>query len=131
MAVESGADGIIVSNHGGRTLDSAVLPVDVLPEIVDAVGHQATVLADGGIRRGSDVTKLLALGAKAVLVGRAPLYGLASAGEAGARRSLELLVTELRRTMALAGVNSVSELAADVLATSCNRGRRGWEQHYD
>lgn len=118
MAVDCGADGIVVSNHGGRTLDSAVLPIDALPEIVDAVGHRTTVLADGGIRRGSDVAKLLALGAKAVLVGRAPLYGLASAGEAGARRSFELLATEFRRTMALAGINRVDELTDEVLAAS-------------
>lgn len=109
-AVDCGADGIVVSNHGGRTLDSAVLPIDVLPEIVASIGTRATVLFDGGIRRGSDIAKVLALGAEAVLVGRAPLYGVAGAGDAGAHRAIRILHDELNRTIALLGRSKVSDL---------------------
>jgi isopentenyl diphosphate isomerase/L-lactate dehydrogenase-like FMN-dependent dehydrogenase len=109
-AVQAGADGVIVSNHGGRQLEGAPATVRVLPEVVDAVGAQAVVLLDGGVRRGGDVVKALALGADAVLLGRAYLYGLAAGGEAGVARILQLLRTELARTMALMGCPSVSAL---------------------
>jgi isopentenyl diphosphate isomerase/L-lactate dehydrogenase-like FMN-dependent dehydrogenase len=109
-AVQAGADGVIVSNHGGRQLEGAPATVRVLPEVVEAVGTQAVVLLDGGVRRGGDVVKALALGASAVLIGRAYLYGLAAGGEAGVARILKLLQTEMARTMALLGCPSVSAL---------------------
>ena len=91
LAAEHGAAGVVVSNHGGRQLDLAPATLDVLPEIVDAVGDRLEVLLDGGIRRGDDVVVALALGARAVLAGRTPLWGLAAGGEEGAREVLELL----------------------------------------
>ncbi len=103
LAVEHGAAGVVVSNHGGRQLDRSLASGDALPEIVDAVAGQAAVLVDGGIRRGVDVAVALALGADAVLVGRPALWGLAAAGSAGARRVLELLRAELELTLALCG----------------------------
>jgi isopentenyl diphosphate isomerase/L-lactate dehydrogenase-like FMN-dependent dehydrogenase len=110
LAVEHGAAGIVVSNHGGRQLDCAVATADVLPEVADAVAGRAAVLVDGGIRRGTDVAIALALGADAVLVGRPPLWGLAAGGEAGALRVLELLRDELELALALSGCSSPSEL---------------------
>ncbi|HWK46317.1 MAG TPA: alpha-hydroxy acid oxidase [Stellaceae bacterium] len=109
-AAECGADAIVVSNHGGRNLDGAVSPVEVLPEIVQAVGHRLTVLADGGVRRGSDVVKLMALGAQAVLVGRSVLFGTAVAGQAGATHVLNLLRDEISRTLALLGCPSLDRI---------------------
>lgn len=109
-AADCGADAVIVSNHGGRNLDGSPAPIDVLPEILDAAGKRLTVLVDSGFRRGTDVVKALALGAAAVLIGRAPLYGVAAAGEAGAARSIEIFREEISRVMALLGVRSVSEL---------------------
>ncbi len=103
LAVEHGAAGVIVSNHGGRQLDGAPASLDALPEVAAAVGGQVPVLMDGGIRRGVDVLKALALGAQAVLVGRPALYGLAVDGEAGVLRVLELLRGELERGLALLG----------------------------
>jgi isopentenyl diphosphate isomerase/L-lactate dehydrogenase-like FMN-dependent dehydrogenase len=111
LAIEHGAAGVIVSNHGGRQLDRALASGDALPEVVDAVGGRAAVLVDGGIRRGTDLAIALALGADAVLVGRPPLWGLAAAGEAGARRVLELLREELELTLALCGCTSPSQLS--------------------
>jgi isopentenyl diphosphate isomerase/L-lactate dehydrogenase-like FMN-dependent dehydrogenase len=108
-AVNCGADGVVISNHGGRSLDSAPATLDVLPRIVDAIGDKATVLLDGGIRRGTDVAKALALGAQAVLMGRAPLWGIASAGEAGASHALAILISEIDRVMALTGCTSVAQ----------------------
>jgi 4-hydroxymandelate oxidase len=102
-AVEHGAAGVVVSNHGGRQLDSVDSSIAALPEVVEAVGDRIEVLMDGGIRRGTDVLKALALGARAVLVGRPYLYGLALNGEEGARRVLEVLREELATSMALAG----------------------------
>jgi 4-hydroxymandelate oxidase len=102
-AMENGAQGIVVSNHGGRYLDGAPSTIEVLPEIVDAVGGRIPVLIDGGFRRGTDVLKALAIGAKAVLVGRPPLWGLGAFGQAGVTRVLELLQTELALAMGLAG----------------------------
>ncbi|HEY8808713.1 MAG TPA: alpha-hydroxy acid oxidase, partial [Solirubrobacterales bacterium] len=109
-AIEHGAAGIIVSNHGGRQLDRCLATVDALPEVVDAVEGKGAVLVDGGIRRGVDVAIALALGADAVLVGRPALWGLAVGGEAGARRVLELLREELELTLALCGCASPTEL---------------------
>jgi len=110
LAVERGVDGIIVSNHGGRQLDGAPSSVEVLPEIVDAVNGRAEVLLDSGIRRGSDAVKALALGARAVLIGRPYVYGLASAGQAGVERALDILKAEIDRTLALIGVPRVEDL---------------------
>lgn len=109
-AVDAGADAVIVSNHGGRQLDGAPATLTALPRIVEAVGDQAEVLCDSGIRRGSDVLKALALGARAVLVGRLPAWGLAVAGTAGVERVLEMLGTEMVRTMRLMGCHSVADL---------------------
>ncbi len=114
-AVNHGADGVDVSNHGGRNLDGIVSPMEVLPEIVDAVGKRATVFVDSGFRRGSDVVKALALGANAVMVGRSTLYGVAAAGEAGAARALEIFHEEIRRNIALLGVNTIGELGPQYL----------------
>jgi isopentenyl diphosphate isomerase/L-lactate dehydrogenase-like FMN-dependent dehydrogenase len=103
LAVEHGAAALIVSNHGGRQLDGVAASLDVLPEVVEAVDGRLEVLVDGGIRRGTDVAKALALGARAVLVGRAVLWGLAAGGDEGARRVLELLRDELENALALLG----------------------------
>jgi isopentenyl diphosphate isomerase/L-lactate dehydrogenase-like FMN-dependent dehydrogenase len=110
LAVEHGVDGIVVSNHGGRNLDAAVAPIDVLGEIVTAVSGRTAVLYDSGIRRGSDIVKALALGADAVLIGRATLFGLAAGGEPGASRAIAILREELTRTLALIGVRGVDDL---------------------
>ncbi|MCK6451747.1 MAG: alpha-hydroxy-acid oxidizing protein [Alphaproteobacteria bacterium] len=114
-ALEAGIDGIVVSSHGGRNLDSAPPAIEALPAIVDAVGDRMTVLVDGGVRRGSHIAKALALGAKAVLVGRATLYGTAFGGEAGAGRMLDLLRDELGRTMGLIGRPTVASIGPDSL----------------
>ncbi len=103
LAVEHGAAGVLVSNHGARYLDTCPSTIEVLPSIVDAVAGRIPVLVDGGFRRGTDILKGLAIGAKAVLVGRPPLWGLAAYGQAGAQRVLELLQTELALAMGLAG----------------------------
>ena len=110
LAVQHGADGILISNHGGRQLDGAPSPLDVLPQIAAAVGGRIALFVDGGIRRGADIVKALALGADMAFVGRAALYGVAAGGEAGARRSLQILKTEVDRVLALIGCNSVDEL---------------------
>jgi 4-hydroxymandelate oxidase len=106
-------DGLIVSNHGGRQLDTAPATLDRLPLIADAVGGQAALLLDGGVRRGTDVAKALALGAQAVGIGRAVLWGLAAAGEAGVGQVLELLRRELANALALLGVGRAAELTRD------------------
>jgi isopentenyl diphosphate isomerase/L-lactate dehydrogenase-like FMN-dependent dehydrogenase len=103
LACDHGAAAVVVSNHGGRQLDGVAASLDALPEVVDAVGDRAEVLLDGGVRRGSDVLKTLALGARATLVGRAPLYGLGAGGEDGVRRVLELLRDEVTLGLALLG----------------------------
>ncbi|HEX6227995.1 MAG TPA: alpha-hydroxy acid oxidase [Solirubrobacterales bacterium] len=110
LAVEHGASGVVVSNHGGRQLDRCLASADALPEVVDAVEGRGTVLVDGGIRRGVDVAIALALGADAVLVGRPALWGLAVDGEAGAMRVLELLREELQLALALCGCASPADL---------------------
>lgn len=109
-AIEEGAPAVVVSNHGGRQLDGAPASLRALPEVVAAVNGRAEVLMDGGIRRGSDIIKARCLGAQAVLVGRAYAYGLGAAGEAGVARALEILRTDLERTLALLGCPSVSAL---------------------
>jgi isopentenyl diphosphate isomerase/L-lactate dehydrogenase-like FMN-dependent dehydrogenase len=101
---------VIVSNHGGRAVDSTPAPIEVLPRIVDAVGERLTVIVDSGFRRGADVVKGLALGAKAVLIGRATLYGTAVAGQAGAARAIEIYRDEIDRLFALIGCAGVAEL---------------------
>jgi (S)-mandelate dehydrogenase len=115
-SLEYGADGIIVSNHGGRNCDAAPSPIEVLPDIVKAVGHRTTILFDSGVRRGSDVVKALALGAKMVLIGRSTLYGTAAGGEAGARRALDIYRGEISRAMAQIACNSVSEIGLQHVA---------------
>jgi (S)-mandelate dehydrogenase len=114
-AVRLGADGIILSNHGGRQLDSEAAPIEMLESVVAAVGEKVEVMVDGGFRRGTDVVKALALGARAVLLGRATLYGLAAGGEAGAARALAILHAEIEATMALLGCPSVDQLSPRVL----------------
>lgn len=114
-ALEHGVDGIDVSNHGGRNLDGIISPIEVLAEIVDAVGSRTTVFMDSGIRRGSDVVKALALGADAVMVGRSTLYGVAAGGEAGAARALQIYRDEIHRNMALLGCNTIDELGPQCL----------------
>ena len=109
-ALALGADGLVVSNHGGRALDSSMATLDALPDVIAAVGGKMTVFLDSGVRRGSDVVKTIALGADAVLVGRAPLYGLAAAGQAGVTRALDLLRSETARTMAMIGARNVAEV---------------------
>ncbi|HET7573451.1 MAG TPA: alpha-hydroxy acid oxidase [Gaiellaceae bacterium] len=111
LAVEHGAAGVIVSNHGGRQLDCVPASLDALPEVVEAVGGRVPVLLDGGIRRGTDALKAIALGAQAVLVGRPLLYGLAAAGEDGVRDVLELLRAEIERALALLGCRSPAEVS--------------------
>ncbi len=110
LAIEHGAAGLVVSNHGGRQLDRCLATADALPEAVEAVDGRCPVLVDGGIRRGVDVAIALALGADAVLIGRPALWGLAVGGEAGARRVLELLREELELTLALCGCTSPADL---------------------
>lgn len=114
-AVDHGCDAIVVSNHGGRQLDGCVATLDALPRVAAAVGTQAEVLVDGGIRRGADIVKALARGAKAVLVGRATLYGACAAGEPGALRAIEILRSELVRTMQLCGARNLDEISPDLL----------------
>jgi isopentenyl diphosphate isomerase/L-lactate dehydrogenase-like FMN-dependent dehydrogenase len=110
LLLEFGVDGVVVSNHGGRNQDGVSPSIAVLPEVVEAVDGRMEVYLDGGIERGWDVLKALALGARAVLIGKAYMYGLAVAGEAGVARVLEILRLELERTMALVGCASVRDL---------------------
>lgn len=114
-AVASGCDGVIVSNHGGRQLDGEIASFDALPQVVRAIGGKASVLMDGGVRRGADVLKALARGAEAVMVGRATFYGVCAAGEAGARLALDILAEELARTMQLCGARRVAEIGPELL----------------
>ena len=109
-AVDCGAAAIIVSNHGGRQLDPVPATMSVLVEVLDAVGDQAEVLVDGGFRRGADVVKTVALGARAAMVGRPWAYGLGAAGEPGVSRVLALLREDIDRTLRLLGVSSLAEL---------------------
>ena len=111
-AAAIGVDGIVVSNHGARQMDGLVGPTEVLAPIAQEVGQRLTVLADSGVRRGSDIAKFLALGAQGVMVGRATLYGMAAAGAAGATTVLDILRRELSTTMAFLGVTSLADLPA-------------------
>ena len=113
-----GIDAVVVSNHGGRQLDGAVAGLDALPPVVRAVKGKMSVLVDGGVRRGVDAVKAVALGAEGVMLGRATLFGAAAAGEAGARRAIEILRDELVRSMQLSGVRSIPEIGPDLLAPS-------------
>jgi len=115
-AVTVGCDGLVVSNHGGRQLDGASATLDALPAISRAVGSKLTVLLDGGVRRGVDILKARALGAQAVLTGRATLFGAMAGAEPGARRALEILSTELTRAMQLSGVPSVAQIGPHLIA---------------
>lgn len=115
LAVEHGVDGIIVSNHGGRQLDHAQASIDALRPIADIVGDRAEILLDSGVRRGTDIIKALALGARAVLVGRPLVYGLGAAGEAGVHRALEILRAELATSLALAGYPRIADLGPDAV----------------
>jgi L-lactate dehydrogenase (cytochrome) len=121
--VDIGASGVWISNHGGRQLDTAPPTIDVLEPIAQAVADRADVILDGGIRRGTDIIKALALGAKAVGIGRAYLYGLAAGGEAGVARAIDLLAQELRRDLALLGCNSIAAISRDHLIAP-HRGDR-------
>ena len=115
-SIDHGAGGVVVSNHGGRQLDTAVSTARALPAVADAVGDRAAVLVDGGIRRGADVAKALALGADAVLIGRPPLWGLAQGGEEGVQHVLTLLQSEFDNAMALLGVTHTGDLSRDLIA---------------
>lgn len=117
-AIEAGATAIVVSNHGGRQLDTSIATAAALRDVVEAVGGRGEVYVDGGIRRGTDVLKAVALGARAVLVGRPVLWGLAAGGEEGAFRALDMLRAELDLAMALAGCPTLADVTADLVATS-------------
>jgi L-lactate dehydrogenase (cytochrome) len=122
-AIERGIDGVIVSNHGGRQLDGAPASIDALPAVVDAVGGKIAVLMDGGVRRGADVVKALALGAAACLVGRPQLWGLALAGEAGVAYMLEIYRREIDRVLGLCGISRVADVDRRLLFTRHDRMR--------
>ena len=128
-AADCGADAVIVSNHGGRAVDSTMAPIELLPRIVEAVGKRITVLVDSGFRRGADVVKGLALGARAVLIGRATLYGTAIAGEAGAARAIEIYRDEIDRLLALIGCTGITALNRDflVLPPALDSAARGMD----
>lgn len=114
-AVELGCDGIVLSNHGGRQLDHCVAPIEMLPQVASALRGRITLVIDSGFRRGTDVVKALALGADAVMIGRPTLYGLAAGGERGAARALEILTTEIDRTLGLLGCCCISDLGPQLL----------------
>ena len=116
LARQYGVDGVVLSNHGGRQLESAPSPLEILPAVVDAVGDKLDIFVDGGIRRGDDIVKARALGAKAVLLGRAPLYGLAAAGPQGVADVLQILREEFEVALRLLGVPSAAQLDASVLS---------------
>ena len=115
IAASSGVDALVVSNHGGRQLDSTSSSIRALPEIVDAVGDRLEVLFDGGIRSGQDVLKALALGARGAMIGRAYAYGLGALGERGVTRALEIIRAELDVSMALCGVKDVKDVGRAIL----------------
>src|ERR1700704_844969 len=116
LAVKTGAQALVVSNHGGRQLDGAPSTIEVLPEIADAVGAQIEILFDGGIRSGQDVMRAIALGAKSCMIGRAYIHGLGAGGEAGVAKAIDLIRNELTVTMGLCGVNTIAEIDDHVLA---------------
>jgi L-lactate dehydrogenase (cytochrome) len=114
-AVDAGVDAVALSNHGGRQLDGAPTPLELLPSVTEAVDRRVAILCDGGIRRGADVVKAIALGADAAMIGRAYLYGLGAAGERGVQHALGLFLTDLRRTLALCGLNSLSDVGPETV----------------
>jgi (S)-mandelate dehydrogenase len=115
-ALALGCDGVVVSNHGGRQLDGAVATLDALPKVARAAGEKMTVLLDGGVRRGVDLLKARALGAQAVLTGRATLFGVMAGGEPGAKRAIDILGGEFERAMQLCGVRRAQDIGAELLA---------------
>jgi L-lactate dehydrogenase (cytochrome)/(S)-mandelate dehydrogenase len=115
LAVERGVDGLIVSNHGGRQLDGAAASLDALPAVIDAVAGKIPVLMDGGVRRGTDVIKALALGAAACLVARPQLFGLAVAGEAGVAHMLDIFRREIDRALGLCGLSRIADIDRELL----------------
>ncbi|MGH8926375.1 MAG: alpha-hydroxy acid oxidase [Acidimicrobiia bacterium] len=115
IAVSEGIEAIVLSNHGGRQLDFAPAPVELLPSVVDSVGGEVEIIVDGGVRRGSDIVKALALGAQACMAGRAYLYGLGVGGERGVDHVLDLLGQGMRATMALIGCRSVRDINSDLV----------------
>jgi isopentenyl diphosphate isomerase/L-lactate dehydrogenase-like FMN-dependent dehydrogenase len=121
-AAEHGAAAIVVSNHGGRQLDGVAATIDVLPEVAEAVEGRLEVLVDGGFVRGTDVVKALALGARAVLLGRPPLWGLAAAGERGVRWVLETVRSELELALALVGAPSIAQVERSMVGQACWTG---------
>jgi len=122
-AIDAGADALVVSNHGGRQLDGVAPTLQMLPEVLAAVGDRVEVLVDGGIRRGGDIIKALCLGARAVLAGRAYAYGLGAAGEAGVARAIDILRADLIRTLKLLGCPSVAQLDRSFLDVPPNWAR--------
>ena len=116
LAAKTGAQAIVVSNHGGRQLDGAPSSIEVLPEIVDTVGSQIEIMFDGGIRTGMDVVRALALGAKSCMIGRAYAYGLGAGGQEGVAKALDILSKEMLTTMGLCGVNTIAEIDDNLLA---------------
>jgi (S)-mandelate dehydrogenase len=117
-ALAAGVDGLVLSNHGGRQLDGAISGLDALTEVARATGGKLPLLVDGGVRRGSDIAKAVALGAEGVLLGRAPVYGLAAGGEDGVSHALAILADEFDRTLALTGCSGVADLSPDLIARS-------------
>jgi len=115
LAVEHGVDAVIVSNHGGRQLDGVRSAISALPDVVDAVAGRAEVILDGGVRRGTDVLKAVALGAKACMIGRAYIYGLGAGGQAGVAKAIEVISNELSVTMGLCGVNNIKDVSPNIL----------------
>lgn len=128
-AVHAGADAVVVSNHGGRNCDSTCAPIDALTDVVSAVVGRAKVIVDSGVRRGSDILKACALGAEAVMVGRAPLYGAAASGQAGAARALEILQRELNITMAMTGCASIADARRSLLLSHSRTPAPFVEEH--
>jgi L-lactate dehydrogenase (cytochrome) len=116
LAADAGADAIALSNHGGRQLDSAPIPIELVEPVADAVGDQTEIICDGGVRRGSDIVKALALGARACMAGRVHLYGLAAGGERGVAHVLQMLDRDVRRTMALIGAPTVADVTRDLVS---------------
>lgn len=117
LAARTGADALVVSNHGGRQLDGAPSSISALPKIADAVSQEIEVMFDGGIRSGQDVLRALALGAKGCLIGRPYIFGLGAAGEAGVAKAIEIIRRELDVSMALTGVKSVRKIDGQILAS--------------
>jgi isopentenyl diphosphate isomerase/L-lactate dehydrogenase-like FMN-dependent dehydrogenase len=115
IAVNSGADALVVSNHGGRILDFNLAAIEVLPEVVEAVGSQTPVLLDSGIRSGGDIVKTLALGAKAVLIGRPIAWGIGAAGARGVERVFDILTEEIKRVLIMTGVSSITQVTKSIL----------------